>query len=69
MSDNMMHRNQYKQVLSQVKFYMHQHNARHGFILTNAELVAVKRLDETTILQWPMQSHGIVAVSDEFQSC
>ncbi|PYH96883.1 hypothetical protein BO71DRAFT_417476 [Aspergillus ellipticus CBS 707.79] len=36
---------EYKQVLAQLNFYMEQHNARHGFILSDAELVAVKRLD------------------------
>ncbi|KUL82064.1 hypothetical protein ZTR_10678 [Talaromyces verruculosus] len=36
---------EYKQVLAQVNFYMDQHNARHGYILTNTEFVAVKRLD------------------------
>ena len=36
---------EYKQVLSQVNFYMEQHSARYGFVLTNAEFVAVKRLD------------------------
>lgn len=35
---------EYKQVLAQVNYYMRQHNARYGYILTNAELVAVKRL-------------------------
>ncbi|KAL4935871.1 hypothetical protein BDV06DRAFT_217103 [Aspergillus oleicola] len=34
-----------KQVLAQVNFYMRQHNARYGYILTNTELVAVKRLE------------------------
>lgn len=36
---------EYKQVLSQVNFYMDQHGARYGFVLTNTEFVAVKRLD------------------------
>ncbi|KAJ5780242.1 hypothetical protein N7457_005402 [Penicillium paradoxum] len=36
---------EYKQVLAQVNFYMRQHNARYGYILTNTELVAVKRLE------------------------
>ncbi|KAL4936943.1 hypothetical protein BDV06DRAFT_216270 [Aspergillus oleicola] len=37
--------NEYKQVLSQVNWYMGQHHARYGFVLTNNELMAVKRLD------------------------
>ncbi|EDP49851.1 hypothetical protein KXW98_007105 [Aspergillus fumigatus] len=37
--------NEYKQVLSQVNFYMKQHGARYGYILTNTEFVAVKRLN------------------------
>lgn len=37
--------NEYKQVLAQVNFYMGQHGTRYGFILTNTEFVAVKRLD------------------------
>ena len=36
------HQTGYKQVLSQVNFYMEQHDARYGFVLTNAEFVAVK---------------------------
>ncbi|EGE79241.2 hypothetical protein BDDG_02179 [Blastomyces dermatitidis ATCC 18188] len=38
-------RREYKQVLSQVNFYMKQHNARYGFVLTDTELVPIKRLD------------------------
>ncbi|KAE8151507.1 hypothetical protein BDV25DRAFT_171371 [Aspergillus avenaceus] len=41
---------EYKQVLAQVNFYMEQHNARHRFILSDAELVAVKRLDRNSRL-------------------
>lgn len=44
-SQNLADRREYKQVLAQVNFYMDQHNARHGFILSDVELVAVKRLD------------------------
>lgn len=44
-SQNLADRREYKQVLAQVNFYMDQHNARYGFILSNSELVAVKRLD------------------------
>lgn len=36
---------EYKQVLSQVNFYMGQHGARYGFVLTDKEFVAVKRLN------------------------
>ncbi|PGH13996.1 hypothetical protein AJ79_03265 [Helicocarpus griseus UAMH5409] len=36
---------EYLQVLSETNFYMKQHNARYGFILTDTELVPVKRLD------------------------
>lgn len=38
-------RTEYRQVLSQVNFYMKQHNARYGFVLTDTELVPIKRLD------------------------
>ncbi|KAM5442976.1 hypothetical protein MferCBS31731_001849 [Microsporum ferrugineum] len=38
-------RREYLQVLSQVNFYMKQHNARYGFVLTDTELVPIKRLD------------------------
>ncbi|KAL2859133.1 uncharacterized protein BJX67DRAFT_59449 [Aspergillus lucknowensis] len=44
-SQDLADQREYKQVLAQVNFYMEQHKARHGFILSNAELVAVKRLD------------------------
>ncbi|KAL1845564.1 hypothetical protein Plec18170_009699 [Paecilomyces lecythidis] len=42
---------EFKQVLSQVNFYMRQHHARYGFILTDAELVAVRRLDRNGNLE------------------
>ena len=38
-------RTEFKQVLSRVNFYMKQHRARYGFILTDCELVAIRRLD------------------------
>ena len=44
-TQNLALQKEYKQVLSQVNWYMSQHHARYGFVLTNAELVAVKRLD------------------------
>ncbi|KZF18838.1 hypothetical protein L228DRAFT_286336 [Xylona heveae TC161] len=36
---------EFKQALSQVNYYMNQHKARFGFILTDRELVAIRRLD------------------------
>ena len=36
---------EFKQVLSQVNFYMKQHHARYGYILTDRELVAIRRRD------------------------
>lgn len=42
---------EFKQVLSQINFYMLQHHARYGFILTDAELVAVRRLDRNGNLE------------------
>lgn len=44
-SQNLAGQREYKQALAQLNFYMDQHRARYGFLLTNAELVAVKRLD------------------------
>lgn len=38
-------RREYRQVFSQLNWYLKQHRARYGFILTDEELVAVKRLD------------------------
>jgi hypothetical protein len=37
--------NEFKQALSQVNFYMKQHHARYGYILTDRELVAIRRRD------------------------
>lgn len=42
---------EFKQVLSQVNFYMKQHHARYRFVLTDLELVAVRRLDMNGNLQ------------------
>ena len=59
---------EYKQVLSEVNFHMSYHNARHGFVLTNAELVAVKRLDEngrlavSRSIPWGAGGHGELTV-------
>jgi hypothetical protein len=61
-------RREYKQVLGQVNFYMDQHNARHGFILSDVELVAVKRLDRNgrlavaTPVQWRSGGVGQLSV-------
>lgn len=44
-------RNEYRQPLSQVNFYMNQHIARYGFLLTNTELVVFQRLDANGNLQ------------------
>ncbi|PGH30700.1 hypothetical protein GX50_06513 [[Emmonsia] crescens] len=38
-------RREYLQVLSQVNYYMKQHRARYSFVLSDAELVPIKRLD------------------------
>ncbi|KAF4199010.1 hypothetical protein CNMCM8694_006763 [Aspergillus lentulus] len=48
---NPSNRMEFKQVLSQVNFYMKQHNTRYGFILTDCELVAVRRLDRNGNLE------------------
>ena len=37
--------NEFKQVLSQLNYYMKQHHARYGYILTDRQLVAVRRQD------------------------
>ncbi|KGM91616.1 uncharacterized protein PADG_12300 [Paracoccidioides brasiliensis Pb18] len=44
-------RNEYHQALSQVNFYMNQHNSRYGFLVTNQELVAIRKLDENGNLE------------------
>ncbi|KAK2766640.1 hypothetical protein FQN54_005951 [Arachnomyces sp. PD_36] len=44
-------RNEFRQALSQVNYYMKQHTARYGFLLTNAELVVFQRLDANGNLQ------------------
>lgn len=43
-------RKEFRQALSQVKFYMTQHQAKYSFILTNRELVAIQRLDDSRAL-------------------
>jgi hypothetical protein len=37
-------RDQFKQALSQINWYMKQHHTQYGYILTDTELVAVRRL-------------------------
>ncbi|RAL14803.1 uncharacterized protein BO97DRAFT_403856 [Aspergillus homomorphus CBS 101889] len=44
-------RTEFKQALAQVNFYMNQHHARYGFILTDCELVAIRRLDRDGSLE------------------
>ncbi|ODH12710.1 hypothetical protein ACO22_07992 [Paracoccidioides brasiliensis] len=44
-------RNEYHQALSQVNFYMNQHNSRYGFLVTNQELVAIRKLVENGNLE------------------
>ncbi|KAJ5101548.1 hypothetical protein NUU61_003770 [Penicillium alfredii] len=44
-SDDRVLRSEYLKTMAQVNFHMAQHGARHGFILTDTELVAIKRLD------------------------
>ncbi|KZF19889.1 hypothetical protein L228DRAFT_250310 [Xylona heveae TC161] len=53
---------QFKQALSQVNFYMRQNNTRYGFLLTNRELVAIQKPDNTGRLllspQIPWEAQG-----------
>ncbi|PYI31877.1 hypothetical protein BP00DRAFT_446105 [Aspergillus indologenus CBS 114.80] len=42
---------EFKQVLSQVNYYMKQHHTRYGFVITDQELVAIKRLNRDGELQ------------------
>jgi hypothetical protein len=44
-------RKEYRQALSQVNYYMKQHSSRYGFVLTDHEMVAVRRLDDNGNLQ------------------
>ncbi|RAQ79518.1 hypothetical protein COH21_012819 [Aspergillus flavus] len=67
-SQNAFFHEQYKQALAQVNFYMRQHKARHGFVLTNTELVGVKRLDTnghlavSSAIPWTAGGHGQLTV-------
>src|SRR5436305_10984934 len=42
-SPNPVDREEFLQALSQVNYYMEQQHTRYGFILTNEELVAIRR--------------------------
>ncbi|RAL13346.1 uncharacterized protein BO97DRAFT_342636 [Aspergillus homomorphus CBS 101889] len=42
---------EFRQVLAQLNYYMIQHHTRYGFVITNKELVAVRRLDREGNLQ------------------
>lgn len=59
---------EYRQVLSQVNFYMKQNGARYGFIITDTELVPVKRLSENghvavaTAIPWTQRGPGKLTV-------
>ncbi|RAL01435.1 uncharacterized protein BO80DRAFT_473666 [Aspergillus ibericus CBS 121593] len=60
---------EYKQVLSQLNWYIRQHKARYGHILTNTEFVAVKRVEETngrlalaSPIPWSAGGHGQLSV-------
>lgn len=53
-TDDISDKREYQKVMAQVNFYMSQHGARHGFVLTNTEFVAIKRLD----------TNGLLAVAD-----
>ncbi|CAI7662363.1 unnamed protein product [Penicillium glandicola] len=44
-------RTEYRQALSQVNWYMKQHHSRYGFILTDQQLVAFRRLDDNGHLE------------------
>ncbi|KAG0159971.1 hypothetical protein PDIDSM_7498 [Penicillium digitatum] len=67
-SQNPFFQEQYKQVLAQVNFYMGQRKARHRFVLTNTELVGVKRLDTngrlavSLAIPWTAGGHGQLTV-------
>ncbi|KAF7128765.1 hypothetical protein CNMCM5793_003674 [Aspergillus hiratsukae] len=65
-SEAVIDQREYKQ--AQVNFYMDQHNARHGYLLTNTEFVAVKRLDGegrlavSTAIPWTSGGPGQLSV-------
>ncbi|KAL9123764.1 MAG: hypothetical protein Q9217_006839 [Psora testacea] len=59
---------EYKQAFSQVNFYMKQHQARYGFIITDTELVPVKRMPDNghiavaNAVPWTRQGNGLLTV-------
>ncbi|KAK2749726.1 hypothetical protein FQN55_002962 [Onygenales sp. PD_40] len=59
---------EYRQVLSQINFYMKQNGARYGFVITDTELVPVKRLSEdghvavATAIPWTQRGPGQLTV-------
>lgn len=44
-------RREFKQVLSEVNWYMRQQNSRYGFVVTDLEMVAIRRLDDNGRLE------------------
>lgn len=50
-SPNQKKRDEFEQVLSQVNFYMKQHQTRYGFVCTDRELVPIQTLDHHGNLQ------------------
>ncbi|KAL2847039.1 hypothetical protein BJX68DRAFT_268339 [Aspergillus pseudodeflectus] len=56
---------EYRQALSQVNWYMKQNQTRYGFIMTDHELVAIRRLDDNGNLELsppiPWDAQGTVA--------
>ncbi|QKX55691.1 uncharacterized protein TRUGW13939_02788 [Talaromyces rugulosus] len=58
-------RSEFRQALSQVNWYMNQHHARYGFIITDRELVAIRRLDSNGNLELsasiPWDANGTAA--------
>ncbi|PYI09803.1 hypothetical protein BO78DRAFT_394685 [Aspergillus sclerotiicarbonarius CBS 121057] len=59
---------EYKQVLAQVNFYMNQHGARYGFIISDTEMVPVQRLEQkghmavATAIPWGAHGQGVLTV-------
>ncbi|KKZ64679.1 hypothetical protein EMCG_01367 [[Emmonsia] crescens] len=51
---------EFKQVLSQANHYMEQHQARYGFVLTNDELIAIRRQNVELSLPIPWATRGTV---------
>ncbi|PYH81976.1 hypothetical protein BO82DRAFT_354145 [Aspergillus uvarum CBS 121591] len=67
-SQDLPDQREYRQVLAQVNFYMEQHHTQYGSILSDAELVAVKRLDDNgrlavaTSIPWSSGGVGRLSV-------